>query len=81
MSRIYVDGRIDSLPVEPQRVVREIAQELNAYAGRIFVGAGSPETKITAVRGSLYLRTDGGAGTTLYIKEANDTLATGWAAK
>lgn len=33
-------------------------------------GAGSPETVITAVVGSVYLRTNGGAGTSLYVKES-----------
>ena len=46
----------------------------------IQTGAGSPETVITATVGSLWLRTDGGAGTTLYVKETG-TGNTGWAAK
>jgi len=43
-------------------------------------GAGSPEGALTANIGSLYLRTDGDAGTTLYIKESG-TGSTGWVAK
>jgi len=43
-------------------------------------GAGTPEGVVTAVVGSMYLRTDGGAGTTLYIKETG-TGNTGWTAK
>jgi hypothetical protein len=35
---------------------------------------------VTAGIGSLYLRRDGGAGTTLYIKESG-TGNTGWVAK
>lgn len=42
-------------------------------------GTGSPETVVTAPVGTLYLRTDGGASTTLYIKETG-TAATGWRA-
>jgi hypothetical protein len=41
---------------------------------------GSPEGAITAVIGSLYSRTDGGAGTSLYVKESG-TGNTGWVAK
>lgn len=41
-------------------------------------GNGSPETVIVADRGSTFRRRDGGPGTTLYIKEAGDGLATGW---
>ena len=43
-------------------------------------GTGSPEGVVTAVRGSTWLRTDGGAGTTFYVKESG-TGNTGWAAK
>ncbi len=43
-------------------------------------GSGTPEGAVTAPVGSLYLRTDGGAGTTLYVKESG-TGNTGWAAK
>lgn len=46
----------------------------------IHVGSGSPETVVTANVGSLYLRTDGGAATTLYVKESG-TGNTGWVAK
>lgn len=46
----------------------------------IRVGTGSPETVVTAVVGSLFLRTDGGASTTLYVKESG-TSNTGWVAK
>jgi hypothetical protein len=47
---------------------------------RIRAGAGSPEGAITAPVGSLYLRTDGGANTTLYVKESG-AGNTGWVAK
>jgi hypothetical protein len=43
-------------------------------------GTGSPESVITAPVGSLYLRTDGGANTTLYVKESGSGN-TGWVAK
>ena len=35
---------------------------------------------VTATVGSLYSRTDGGAGTSLYVKESGNGT-TGWAAK
>jgi len=41
---------------------------------------GSPEGVKSAPVGSMYLRSDGGAGTTLYIKESG-TGNTGWVAK
>jgi len=43
-------------------------------------GAGSPEGVVTAPKGSMYLRNDGGASTSLYIKESGSGN-TGWAAK
>jgi hypothetical protein len=43
-------------------------------------GVGSPEGVISAGVGSLWTRTDGGAGTTLYIKETGSGN-TGWVAK
>lgn len=43
-------------------------------------GTGSPESVVTAPVGSLFLRTDGGASTTLYVKESG-TGNTGWVAK
>lgn len=43
-------------------------------------GAGSPEGVVTAPVGASYHRTDGGAGTSLYVKESG-TGNTGWVAK
>lgn len=43
-------------------------------------GAGSPEGSLWAPIGSLYTRTDGGAGSTLYVKESG-AGNTGWVAK
>jgi hypothetical protein len=49
-------------------------------AARWTSGSGSPEGVITAPVGSLYTRTNGGAGTTLYVKESG-AGNTGWVAK
>jgi hypothetical protein len=43
-------------------------------------GSGTPEGVVTAPVGSLYTRTNGGAGTTLYVKETG-TGNTGWVGK
>lgn len=43
-------------------------------------GTGSPAGVVSAPVGSIWLRTDGGAGTTLYVKESG-TGNTGWVAK
>ena len=44
-------------------------------------GLGSPENVVSAPIGSQYMRTDGGAGTVLYVKETAPTIKTGWIAK
>lgn len=43
-------------------------------------GTGTPEGNVTAPVGSLFTRTDGGAGSTLYVKESG-AGNTGWVAK
>lgn len=45
-----------------------------------FAGSGTPESVVSASVGSTYRRTDGGAGTSFYVKESG-TGNTGWAAK
>ena len=47
---------------------------------QVLTGAGTPEAAVTAPVCSLFLRTDGGAGTTLYVKESG-AGNTGWVAK
>lgn len=47
---------------------------------QVITGTGSPESVVTAQIGSLFLRTDGGASTTLYVKTSG-TGNTGWTAK
>jgi hypothetical protein len=46
----------------------------------LFSANGSPEGVITAATGSMYLNRNGGAGTTLYVKETGSGN-TGWVAK
>lgn len=45
-----------------------------------YMGVGTPEGAVTAVVGSMYQRTDGGAGTSIYVKESG-TGNTGWVGK
>lgn len=44
-------------------------------------GYGSPENAVQGRIGNLYLRLDGGASTTLYVKESGAGTDTGWIAK
>ncbi len=45
-----------------------------------YAGTGTPEGVVTAAVGSIFQRTDGGAGTCFYIKESGASN-TGWVAK
>jgi hypothetical protein len=52
--------------------------KVNAY---LFVGTGAPEGVVAAPVGSLFLRTNGGTSTSLYVKETGTTTSSGWVAK
>ena len=54
--------------------------EIDGGNAAIITGNGSPEGVVVAPVGSLYLRKDGGAGTSLYVKETG-AGNTGWAGK
>lgn len=54
---------------------------VTAGTPRIMFGAGTPEGVKIASRGSLYLRTDGGTATSIYVKESGNETNTGWVAK
>lgn len=57
-------------------------RQLHPGAGAVIwtSGAGTPEGAVTAPVGSMFTRSDGGAGVTLYVKESGSGN-TGWAAK
>ena len=51
-----------------------------SYLPTLRQGSGSPQSVVAAPVGTLFLRTDGGTGSTLYVKESG-TGNTGWVAK
>ena len=53
---------------------------LSAGSAQILSGAGSPEGLVSCATRCLYLRTDGGKGSTLYVNETGGGVR-GWAAK
>lgn len=57
-----------------------IVPSLGVGNADIMSGTGSPEGVVSGAIGSLFLRTDGGAGTTMYVKESG-AGNTGWTAK
>lgn len=52
----------------------------SASVSSILTGSGTPEGAVVAPVGTLFLRTDGGASTTLYVKESGSGN-TGWVGK
>lgn len=55
-------------------------QFINASGPQVIAGTGTPEGAVTAPVGSLFLRTNGGAATSVYVKESG-TGNTGWVGK
>jgi len=80
--RIFVGGDVRS--AAPSNVKFDFRMGDGPSGGSqvvwIIHGTGSPEAVVTANIGSLYLRTDGGSSTTLYVKESG-TGNTGWVGK
>ena len=62
-------------------MLREIFNRLPGQGDiKDYFGYGTPENQIAAPIGSTFRRLDGGANTTLYVKESG-SAATGWVAK
>lgn len=70
---IYSASTRDSLFLGPLRVGSSTGPKWSS-------GAGTPEGAVTAPVGSIFSRTDGGAATSMYVKETG-TGNTGWVAK
>lgn len=70
-----------STPYQNNGAVYDYTPDLELSGGpAILTGIGSPQGAIAARVGSLYLRIEGGAASTLYVKESG-TGTTGWVAK
>lgn len=67
---------------ELNRILNFLLQEVPSDGNdrRVIQGYGTPENNISAGIGSIYMRLDGGASTSLYVKESG-TSDTGWVAK
>lgn len=55
--------------------------QLDRQTDFLIMDSGSPEGTVQAKVGTVYLRLDGGAGTTFYVKESGDNTRTGWVGK
>jgi hypothetical protein len=61
-------------------LVRQTQGPLSRLGGAILgPQAGNPNGSVSAPQGTLYLRSDGGAGSTLYVRETG--AADNWTAK
>lgn len=89
--RVTIDNLPDkALPVGTERFVVQdagVSKRVDLSNAKTYFtsdlirrGAGTPEGVVTAPVGTLWLRTDGGANTTLYVKESG-AGNTGWVAK
>lgn len=68
-NKLKTDGEFHANVISPQ-----------STDAKIYSGAGDPNGVVVAASGSIYMRTDGGAGTSFYIKES-DTGSSNWVAK
>lgn len=69
MTTLNLHPALEHTGEEPHdRNFQALQAALNALG--IYAGTGSPEAVVTAGIGSIYRRLDGGAGTSIYIKES-----------
>lgn len=68
------------LPDQTVSDLKGVQRNFERLAALIYTGRGSPENKVAAAVGSIYLREDGGLVTTLYVKESGGASNTGWRA-
>jgi hypothetical protein len=87
-----IKKRLPSKPVEKDYLVDFVNKELVPQMERLRLltsslldiliqGEGSPEGVVAAAVGSIYQQTDGGAGTSVWVKETGGSTDTGWAPK
>jgi len=84
-----VDGAIDLKHGSGALAISTSATGVDLPAGKaikvgtpsIYSGSGDPNSTVTAVPGSLYMNSAGGANESLWVKESGDGTNTGWVAK
>lgn len=55
--------------------------EVTLGGAKVLAGTGIPNNVVVGSVGDLFVRKDGGASTTLYVKESGNDTNTGWVAK
>lgn len=74
-----IDATIAAWSV-PTGLYLRVAGNASTFGPNIIAGNGTPEGNVTARVGSMFMRLDGGAATTLYVKESGSGN-TGWTGK
>lgn len=67
--------------VNPSGTATDNQAEPVLGGAKVLRGAGAPNSAVVGSVGDLYVRSDGGASTTLYVKESGNATNTGWVAK
>jgi hypothetical protein len=78
--RITNEGNVGIGTTAPTEKL-EVVGNIKVGNATIRSGSGSPEGVVTGNVGDLFLRTDGSAGSALYVKESGSGTNTGWIAK
>lgn len=76
----HLPADLPALVRQLDTLYRNIAQEVNRVGDAVRQGRGTPEGVVVAPVGTIYLRSDGGAGTSVYVKETG-VAETGWVGK
>ena len=78
LSPLSISGIIKD--IEADGTLRDWKPVLNVLLEFIHIGSGTPEASEVGSVGHIFLRTDGGAKTCIYVKESGSNTNTGWIA-
>ena len=79
----FVDPKTGVLTLEARLFLEWFSDLLRGSPAnrRIIWGTGTPEAAVTGSIGDLFVRTNGGAGSTFLVKESGTNTNTGWVGK
>lgn len=77
----FVDPTTGAPTEQAIQFLQQMFTALNLLSSNISFGAGVPNGTVTASPGAIYLNTNGGASTTLWVKQSGTNTNTGWVGK
>lgn len=80
-TKYYATAVVNSVQTYVQFQTPVVAAVTVPGGARVIAGTGTPASNVVGSIGDLYLRLDGGASTTLYVKESGASTTAGWIAK